>query len=111
MATNQTVCRLLVGNELRRIREAAGRKQEEAADQISAKVSKISRLEFGQTRVTLGETKMLLEFYGDDPQHITGMLTLARNTNQRGRWDGTRSVFSEWFRMYVDLEDGAEDIR
>ncbi|HEY6424713.1 MAG TPA: DUF5753 domain-containing protein, partial [Pseudonocardiaceae bacterium] len=38
-------------------------------------------------------------------------LTVARNTNQRGRWDGTRSVFPEWFRMYVDLEDGAEDIR
>lgn len=111
VATNQTVCRLLVGNELRRVREAAGSKQEEAADHIGAKVSKISRLELGQTRVTLGEVKMLLEFYGDDPQHIAGMLTLARNSNQRGRWEGTRSVLPEWFRMYVDLEDGAEDIR
>jgi transcriptional regulator with XRE-family HTH domain len=111
MATNQTVCRLLVGNELRRVREATGRKQEEAAEHIGTTVAKISRLELGQTRVTLGDVKMLLEFYGDDPQHIEGMLSLARNANQRGRWDGDRSVFPEWFRMYVDLEAGAQDIR
>ncbi len=111
MAPNQTVCRLLVGNELRRVREEAGRKQEEAADHIGTTVSKISRLELGQTRVTLGDVKMLLEFYGDDPQHIEGMLSLARNSNQRGRWTGGRSAFPEWFRLYVDLEEGAQDIR
>jgi transcriptional regulator with XRE-family HTH domain len=110
MATNQTVCRRLIGNELRRVREAAGCIQEQGAEHIGTKVAKISRLELGQTRVSLGDVKMLLEFYGDDPKHIEGMLNLARNANQRGRWEGERSAFPEWFRMYVDLEEGAEDI-
>ncbi|MGW5643694.1 helix-turn-helix domain-containing protein [Saccharopolyspora sp. NPDC003762] len=111
MATNQTVCRLLVGHELRRAREAVDLKQEDAAEHIGAKITKISRLELGQTRVSLGDVKMLLEFYGDDPQHIEAMLALARNSNQRGRWEGYRAAFPEWFRMYVDLEEAAEDVR
>lgn len=110
MATNQTVCRLLVGNELRRIREERGLKQEDAAEHIGAKLSKISRLELGQTRVSVAEIKMLLEFYEDDPSHIQGMLDLARNANQRGRWEGDRAAFPEWFRMFVDLESDAEQI-
>jgi hypothetical protein len=61
--------------------------------------------------VTLAEVKMLLEFYGDAPAHIDVLLGLARNSNQRGRWDGYRASFHEWFRMFVDLEAGAEQRR
>jgi len=111
MSTNQTVCRKLIGNELRHAREQKGVNQDEAADHIGAKVSKISRLELGQTRVSMAEVKMLLEFYGHDPEHFDGLLTLARGANQRGRWDGHRASIQDWFRMYVDLEAGAEEIR
>jgi len=111
MATNQTVCRLLIGNELRRVREERALKLEDAAEHVGAKVSKISRLELGQTRVTVAEIKMLLEFYDDDPQHIEAMMNLARNANQRGRWQSQPSDWPEPFRLYVDLEEGAEDIR
>jgi transcriptional regulator with XRE-family HTH domain len=111
MSTNQTVCRKLIGNELRHARELKGVNQEEAADHIGAKVSKISRLELGQTRVSMPEIKMLLEFYEYATEHIDGLLTLARGANQRGRWDGYRASIPEWFRMYVDLEAGAEEIR
>lgn len=111
MAINQTVCRLLIGNELRRAREAADRTQEDAAEHVGAKLSKISRLELGQTRVTGAEVKMLLEYYGSDPEQVDAVFALARNANQRGRWEGPRAVLPEWFRMYVDLESGAEHIR
>jgi transcriptional regulator with XRE-family HTH domain len=111
MSTNQTVCRKLIGNELRHAREEKGVNQDQAADHIGAKVSKISRLELGQTRVSMAEVKMLLEFYGHDPEHTDGLLTLARGANQRGRWDGHRASIQDWFRMYVDLEAGAEEIR
>lgn len=111
MPTNQTVCRKLIGNELRHAREQKGFNQDEAADHIGAKVSKISRLELGQTRVSMPEVKMLLEFYEYAPEQVEGLLTLARGANQRGRWDGYRASIPEWFRMYVDLESGAEEIR
>jgi transcriptional regulator with XRE-family HTH domain len=111
MAMNQTVSRLLVGNELRRTREARKLTQDEAGDRIGAKADHISRLELGQTRVRVAEVEKLLEFYGDDPRHIEAIATLARGANSRGRWSGHRAIFPEWFRMYVDLEAAAETIR
>lgn len=111
MSTNQTVCRLLIGNELRRAREQAGLKQDEPADHLGAKVSKISRLELGQTRVTVPEVKMLMEFYEADPTHTRGLLDLARGANQRGQWDGIRASLPNWFNTYVDLEAEAEEVR
>jgi transcriptional regulator with XRE-family HTH domain len=111
MAMNQTVSRLLVGNELRRTREARKLTQDEAGDRIGAKADHISRLELGQTRVRVAEVEKLLEFYGDDPKHIEAIATLARGANSRGRWSGHRAVFPDWFRMYVDLEAAAENIR
>src|SRR2546430_7863699 len=111
MAMNQTVCRLLVGNELRRTRDARGLTQDQAGERIGAKADHISRLELAQTRVRVAEVEKLLEFYGDDPQHIEAIVTIARGANTRGRWSGHRAVFPEWFRMYVDLEDAAERIR
>ena len=111
MATNQTVCRLLIGNELRRIREERNLKQEDGAKHIGTPVTKVSRLELGQTRVAVAEIKMLLDFYGDEQQHIDAMLNLARTANKRGHWQSQPSEWREPFRLYVDLEEGAEDIR
>jgi transcriptional regulator with XRE-family HTH domain len=111
MALNQTVCRLLVGNELRRTREARGLTQVEGGERIGANGDHISRLELGQTKVRVAEVEKLLEHYGDDPKHIEAITRIARGANSRGRWSGHRAVFPDWFRMYVDLESAAETIR
>jgi transcriptional regulator with XRE-family HTH domain len=111
MALNQTVCRLLVGNELRRTREARGLTQVEGGARIGATGDHISRLELGQTKVRVAEVEKLLEHYGDDPRHIEAITTIARGANSRGRWSGHRATFPDWFRMYVDLEAAAETIR
>ncbi len=106
-----TVRRLQLGNELRRVRETAGVTPARAALVIDCNVSKISRLELGQSGIAIGDLKLLLESYGDDPAHIQWMMELARNNRERGRWSGYRAAFPEWFRTYVDLERDAEDIR
>ncbi len=110
MAT-PTVRRRQLGNELRRVREAAGRTPTEASRIIDCNSTKISRLELGQSGIALGDLKLLLEFYGDDPEHIEWMIALSRNNRERGRWTGYRAAFPQWFRVYVDLEHDAEDIR
>ena len=110
MAT-PTVRKLQLGNELRRLREAAGRTPAEAAKIIDCNVTKISRLETAQSGIALGDLKLLLEFYGDEPAHIDWMIALSRGNTERGRWVGHRAVVPEWFRVYVDLERDAEDIR
>lgn len=109
--TTPTVRKLQLGNELRRAREAAGRTPAEAARVLGGTTSKISKLELGQSGITLGDVKMLLEFYGDDPDHVEWMMALSRNNRERGRWSGYRAAFPEWFRIYVDLEHDAEHIR
>ncbi|MGP4018150.1 helix-turn-helix domain-containing protein [Saccharopolyspora sp. 5N708] len=110
MAT-PTVRRLQLGNELRHVRQKAGREQSEAAAALDCGIGKISRLELGQGGISKGDLKLLLEFYGVDPNEMQWMFELARTRSSRGRWGGYRSVFPEWFRMYVDLETDADDIR
>lgn len=110
MAT-PTVRRLQLGNELRRLREAATMTPAEASRVLGCNVTKISRLELGQSGIAIGDVKMLLESYGDDPEHVQWMMELARNNRERGRWTGYRAAFPGWFRVYVDLERDAEDIR
>ncbi|MFI0466203.1 helix-turn-helix domain-containing protein [Saccharopolyspora sp. 5N102] len=110
MAT-PTVRRLQLGNELRHMRQKAGREQSEAATALDCGIGKISRLELGQGGISKGDLKLLLEFYDIDPNEMQWMFELARTRSSRGRWSGYRSVFPEWFRMYVDLETDADDIR
>ena len=110
MAT-PTVRRLQLGHELRRIREEVGHTAATAARVLGCNITKISRLELGQSGIAIGDLKMLLESYGTDPEHIAWMMDLARNNRERGRWSGYRSTVPEWFRMYLDLEQDAEDIR
>jgi hypothetical protein len=107
----QTVCRLLLGNELRRAREAVGRTPADAADVIGNKATKISRIELGQSGIGKGDLTLLLGFYEVEDDHREVLFELARNSRQRGRWSGYREVFPEWFRMFVDLEQDAEHIR
>ena len=110
MAT-PTVRRLQLGNELRRLRELAGHTPAAAAQLLGCNATKISRLELGHSGITLGDVKLLLESYGDDPEHIAWMMELARNNRERGRWSGYRSAIPDWFRVYVDLERDADSIR
>lgn len=110
MAT-PTVRKLQLGNELRRLREDAGRTSTEAAKVIDADVSKISRLEQGQSGIAVGDLKLLLDLYGTDAALAEFLTALSRGNRERGRWTGHRAAFPEWFRRYVDLEADAEDIR
>lgn len=111
MPTTPTVRRLVLSNELSRLRAAANISAERAAQHIGCRVTKISRIELAQNNIQVGDVKMLAELYGDDAGHIEIMLDLARGQNQRGRWNGHRSVYPEWFRMFVDLERDANAVR
>lgn len=110
MATT-TVRKLQLGNELRRLREAAGRTPAEAAHELDCVRAKISRIELGQSGVSLGDLKLLAQYYGADAEQVAWMVELSRDNRRRGRWTGDRAVLPEWFRTFFDLEADAEDIR
>ncbi|MGH3587720.1 MAG: helix-turn-helix domain-containing protein [Pseudonocardia sp.] len=109
--TTPTVRKLQLGNELRRLRESAKRTPAEAARELDCAPAKISRLELGQSGVSLGDLRLLLQFYEADAEQVEWLVELSRDNRKRGRWTGHRSVFPQWFRTFVDLERDAEDIK
>ncbi|MGH3836467.1 MAG: helix-turn-helix domain-containing protein [Pseudonocardiaceae bacterium] len=111
MGTTPTVRRLVLSNELKRLRHESGATPEQAARHLGCRVSKISRIELAQSDIAAGDAKMLAELYGDAGEHIEILLDLARGQRKRGRWDGYRAVYPEWFRMFVDLERDAATLR
>ncbi len=111
MGTTPTVRRLVLSNELKRMRIESGMTPVQAATHLGCRVSKISRIELAQSDIAAADAKMLAEFYGDTTEHIEILLDLARGQRKRGRWDGYRAVYPEWFRLFVDLERDAATLR
>ena len=86
-ALGPTVPRLLVGIQLHRFREAARITPEQAAYEIRASRSKISRMENGLVRFKERDVTDLLTLYGitDEPTRST-LVTLTRQANTPGWW-------------------------
>jgi transcriptional regulator with XRE-family HTH domain len=106
-----TIQRRRLGNALKRAREEANKTQDEAAEQIDAAASKVSRLELGQSGIKLTDLTLLLDFYGVTGEQAELMRELARAGRQRGRWTGYLGAIPDWFRTYVDLEADASELR
>lgn len=111
MATTPTVRLHCLVNELIRLRTEAGVTAAQAAKYLDCQVSKISRIEQKRSNVSVSDVKMLAELYHATPEQTRLLLDLARGQGRRGRWSGYRSVYPEWFRMFVDLEQDAATIR
>jgi transcriptional regulator with XRE-family HTH domain len=107
-----TVRRILVGAQLRRLREAKGITREDAGYTIRASESKISRLELGRVSFKERDVADLLTLYGvDDPEQREALLALAREANSPGWWHTYDDVLPNWFQTYVGLEEAATLIR
>jgi transcriptional regulator with XRE-family HTH domain len=107
-----TVLRILLGTQLRRLREARGITAHEAAQAIRASESKISRIELGRNAFREVDVADLLTLYGiTDVDEREQMLTLASQANQPGWWHRYQDVLPTWFQSYVGLEESAESIR
>jgi len=107
-----TVLRLLLGAQLRRLREARGISAHEAAQAIRGSESKISRIELGRTAVREIDIADLLTLYGiTDRAEREQLLTLASRANQPGWWHRYQDVLPPWFQAYIGLEESAQPIR
>jgi len=107
-----TVRRIMVGVQLRRLREAQGITREDAGYVIRASESKISRLELGRVSFKERDVADLLSYYGvTDEAQREAMLALAREANYPGWWHSFDDVLPSWFQTYVGLEEAASLIR
>jgi len=107
-----TVRRILLGTQLRRLREARGITREDAGYRIRASESKISRMELGRVGFKERDVVDLLAMYGVDEESARDTLvTLAREANAPGWWHQYADVLPDWFQTYVGLEEAAAVLR
>jgi transcriptional regulator with XRE-family HTH domain len=107
-----TVLRILLGTQLRRLRESRGVTAQAAAKAIRGSESKISRIELGRNAVREVDIADLLNLYGiTDAAEREQLLTLASQANQQGWWHRYQDVLPNWFQSYIGLEESAESIR
>jgi len=107
-----TVLRILLGGQLRRLREAAGISPDRAGYEIRASRSKISRVEHGRVSFKERDVADLLTLYGVTDEHERRrMLNLAQHANSQGWWSRYDDVMPDWFETYVGLEQATSLIR
>jgi transcriptional regulator with XRE-family HTH domain len=107
-----TVLRMILGSQLRRLRETAGVSPEQAAYEIRASRSKISRMEHGRVGFKSRDVTDLLALYGvGDEQVLARMLAFAEQTSTPGWWSKYDDVLPDWFEAFLGLEGAASGIR
>ncbi len=110
--TGPTVLRMLLGAQLRRLRESSGVTREGAGWEIRASESKISRMELGRVGFKERDVADLLTLYGvTAPEEREALLKLARDANSPGWWHRYGDVLPSWFQSYLGLEAAAVLIR
>jgi Domain of unknown function (DUF5753)/Helix-turn-helix domain len=107
-----TVLRMLLGTQLRRLRETAGVPADKAGYAIRASRSKISRLENGRVGFKIRDVEDLLTLYGvTDEERRSEILALARQSNAPDWWTRYSDILPDWFETYLGLESAAATIR
>ena len=106
-----TVLRILLGGQLRRLRESRGISAQAAAKAIRGSESKISRIELGRNAIREIDVLDLLTFYGVGPVEREQLLSLAEQANRPGWWHRFNDILPDWFQAYVGMEEAAISIR
>ncbi len=107
-----TARRIIVGAQLRRLREAADVTRSAAGYHIRGSESKISRMESGKVGFKQRDVEDLLTFYGEhDPTRREHLLGIAKRSNEPGWWQRSGEAVPEWFSEYVGLESAAVRIQ
>jgi hypothetical protein len=107
-----TALRIILGTQLRRLREAADMTPDQAGYEIRASRSKISRMEHGRVGFKDRDVADLLTLYGiTDEQIRARMLSLARQANTPGWWFKYGDILPDWFEAYLGREGAASVIR
>jgi transcriptional regulator with XRE-family HTH domain len=108
---NPAMLRILLGAQLRRLREAKRITLEEAGDVIRASHSKMSRLETGRVAFKDRDIVDLFIYYGvTDQAQIQALRGIATRANSRGWWHDYSDILPSWFEEYISLEEVAVQV-
>ncbi|GAA1262157.1 helix-turn-helix transcriptional regulator [Saccharothrix xinjiangensis] len=106
-----TALRIVLGAQLRRLREAAEISRADAGYAIRGSESKISRMELGRVGLKERDVNDLLTMYGVTEDEVRGkFLEMVRRSNSPGWWHRYSDLMPDWFQDYVGLEEAASRI-
>jgi transcriptional regulator with XRE-family HTH domain len=107
-----TARRMILGSQLRRLREEAGVTRQQAGYNIRGSESKISRLELGRVGFKERDVTDLLTMYGvEDSNERQTFLDMVKQSNEPGWWRRFGDTMPNWFTDLVGLEEAAARIQ
>lgn len=112
VASGPTVRKRQLGAELRRLREAAGKRIEDVAAHLECSMSKISRVETGQAPIKARDVRDLLQWYEvTDPAQVETLMQIHRDAQKQGWWAHYEEVLAAGLATYAGLESDARILR
>lgn len=95
--------------ELRRLRERAGFRGEQVAEQLGWSASKVSRIELHRTGIKQRDLRQLLDLYGvQDERHRESLIALAEESSKANRLDLATASLPEEYAASVIAEAEAQ---
>lgn len=108
--TRQTVERLQLGLTLQRLRLAADKSQQEAADVIGRSAGRLSQVENGKGALGVEELTRLLDFYGVEGEARATVLALGKASRRRQPRRGYLDTLPDAYPRFMDLLAAARRI-
>lgn len=111
--SSPTVKRRRLAAELHACREQADLTIDDVAQKLEWSAAKISRIENARVRVLPRDVKYLLRTYGitENGPEWEILVTLARESRQKGWWHAYGDTIGESFSTYIGLEADANAVR
>jgi len=110
-SSSPTVRRRRLAAELHRLRQASKLTIEQVAEQLEWSPGKVSKIENARVSVMPRDARKLLDIYGvTEGQERDLLVSLARESRERGWWQQYGETVPEWFATYVGLEAEAVTI-
>lgn len=109
--SDPTVRRRRLAAELRDRRDRVGLTIEEVADRLEWSAAKVSRIENAKVSVLPRDVRFLMGVYGVEGEAAELLLTLSRESRQKGWWHAFGDAIPHWFQVYVGLESEATGLR
>ncbi|MFI9639438.1 helix-turn-helix domain-containing protein [Micromonospora sp. NPDC051925] len=101
-----------LGNDLRRLREAAGLTGDQVIERIGwASASKLSRLENGRSRPDPEDVSVLLDLYEADAELREELLVITDEAGDMRAWRRSYPVMTQQQLGWAELEAGCAQIR
>ncbi|TDD61963.1 XRE family transcriptional regulator [Actinomadura darangshiensis] len=109
--TSPTVRRRRLAREMRQLRRTTKKSREDAARYAGIAPATLSRIEAATHAPKPADILALCKFYEVDEEKTETLVTLARQSRQRGWWQKYGDVLLKGFDVYVGLEEEADELR